>query len=333
MRLLTNVDVERLLTPADALGAVRAAFTELESGTAAIQARERTQVGDVKLTTLGAVLAGDGVLGAKVYSTVAGRFTFLVVLFAADDGRRLAVLESDALTRLRTAAASVLAAQLLARAAAKRLVVFGSGVPAQGHVSAFSDAFELETITVVSRSAGSPPLAWGHDGQPLTVTNDASTALAGADLVVTATRSMTPLFPCALLPDGTHVSAVGTSRPEARELDSEIYPRAAAVVVEWLPQAPPRSGRAHPGHRGRLVRLEPCRRAGRCARRPGGGSAVAGRRHRVPVSRHRPRRRRPRRPGLATVGGRRRWPHRRCPVTPVVASLLAVGVSAAGGRE
>jgi ornithine cyclodeaminase len=239
MRFLTNADVERVIGPAEARQAVRAAFTELAAGTGEVHGRERTAVGDVKLSTLGGVMTGDGVLGAKVYSTIGGQFTFLVVLFAADDGRRLAILESDVLTRYRTAAVSVLGTELLARPDVRHLVVFGGGTQAQGHVPAFAEAFGLEGVTLVTRTPRdelAEALA-AASGVPVTATQDAESALAEADVVVTATRSVTPLFPAAWLPDGVHVSAVGTSRPDCVELEVGVYERADRVVAEWTPQA------------------------------------------------------------------------------------------------
>jgi ornithine cyclodeaminase len=222
MRYLSNADVAALVGPGDALDAVRRAFAELGEGTGAVHGRERTDVGTAKLSTLGAVLTDAGVLGAKVYSTVSGRFTFLLVLFAADDGRRLAVLESDELTRLRTAATSMLATQHLGRADIRRLVVFGRGVQARGHVEAFTAAYGDLAVTLVSRES-SP--------------DEVGAALGSADVVVTATRSTTPLFSGRELPAGVHVCAVGTSRADARELDDDTYRGAATVAVEWLPQA------------------------------------------------------------------------------------------------
>lgn len=118
MRFLTNEEVAGVVSRSDALAAVRSAFTAWGEGQASVQDRVRTAVGDVKLSTLGAVVLDDsdpdgGVVGAKVYSTVGGRFTFLIALFAARDGRRLAVLEADTVTQLRTVATSTLAVHLL----------------------------------------------------------------------------------------------------------------------------------------------------------------------------------------------------------------------------
>jgi ornithine cyclodeaminase len=56
-------------------------------------------------------------------------------------------------------------------------------------------------------------------------------------MVVTASRSATPLFDGAMLPAGAFVAAVGSSLPDARELDDTALRRAAIVAVEWRQQA------------------------------------------------------------------------------------------------
>jgi ornithine cyclodeaminase len=220
---LSDDDVARLVTPTDALDAVTRGFAAFGHGEASVQPRVRTDAGGAKLSTLGAVLPGDGVLGAKVYSTVGGGFTFLVVLFAADDGRRLAVLESGALTELRAEATSVLATRVLhGDRPVRRVVVFGSGVQGRGHARAFASAWPDAEITTSTRASSE---------------TDAAKAVADADVVVTATRSVEPVLRGKWLPDGVHVCAVGSSRPEARELDEDVYRRADVIAVEWTAQA------------------------------------------------------------------------------------------------
>jgi ornithine cyclodeaminase len=249
VRYLTDTDVAALVAPADALDAVTRAFASLASGTAAVQARVRTSAGDAKLSTLGAVLADEGVLGAKVYSTIDGHFTFAVVLFSADDGRRLALLDGAALTRLRTAATSVLAAEASGVRAPRHLALFGKGAQASGHAAAFCDRFGPARVTVVTRDPGEPlGEAWSaveaRQGRPAerAALDCAQAVLADADVVVTATRASTPLFPGTWLAPGAHVCAVGSSRLDARELDDDAYRRADLVCVEWRAQARAEAG-------------------------------------------------------------------------------------------
>ncbi|RYE82093.1 MAG: ornithine cyclodeaminase family protein, partial [Hyphomicrobiales bacterium] len=124
------------------------AFKSFGTGEAAMQERSRSSAGGIKLSTLGAVIPSQGVLGAKVYSTIGDQFSFVIVLLSSSDGRPLASLEANAITRLRTAACSVIAARHLARPTARRLALFGTGVQAQAHALQMSMAFPLEEIVI-----------------------------------------------------------------------------------------------------------------------------------------------------------------------------------------
>ena len=221
MKHLTDAEVERALEGADIEGALRSAFIDLALGRAAQQPRMRTEAGAVKLSTLGAVVPSQGVVGAKVYTTLAGRFDFVIVLFSTADGRPLATLEANAITRRRTAAVSLLAARGTAPHAVTSIVVFGTGVQAKAHADAFAQAYPRARCRMVGRAQ----------------MDDARTLLADAQVVVTATRATEPLFDGAWLAPGTFVAAVGSSRPDTRELDDTAFARAASVIVEWKPQA------------------------------------------------------------------------------------------------
>ena len=230
--------IDAALGQADVLGTLREAFIDFAGGGAAIQARVRTQCGPVKLSTLGAVWAARGIAGAKVYTTLAGRFTFVIVLFSTQTGALLATMEANAITRRRTAAVSLLAVQRFARAGASTLAVFGTGVQARAHADAFARALALREIRIVSRGDAS---VFVDDVARTTGCEvhamRARQALSGADLVVTATRSSVPLFAGGWVEPGAMVCAVGSSLPETRELDDALIARASAIVVEWREQA------------------------------------------------------------------------------------------------
>src|SRR6478672_3047020 len=102
--------IDSHVTAADAEAAMRDAFASFAAGDAAMQERIRTEAGGVKLSTLGAVIPAQGVTGAKVYTTIKGQFQFVILLFSTETGRPLASFDAGAITRLRTAACSVLAA-------------------------------------------------------------------------------------------------------------------------------------------------------------------------------------------------------------------------------
>ena len=238
MRHFTDAQVERSLANADLGAVLREAFVDLAHSRAAQQPRMRTDAGGVKLSTLGAVLPGAGVAGAKVYTTIAGEFSFLIALFSARSGKPLATFEAGAITRRRTAAVSVLAAQLAAVESAATIAVFGTGVQARSHLEAFARAYPNAALRVVGRRnaevfAADAARMLGREVRPC----ETHAALAGAQIVVTATRSTMPLFEGGAVAPGAFVAAVGSSRPDAREVDDALLARTQAVLVEWKEQA------------------------------------------------------------------------------------------------
>ncbi len=238
MQQVSDTMLDALVSPAQAQAVLAEAFAQWGRGEAAVQARLRTEAGDVKLSTLGAVIPGQGVAGAKVYTTIGGRFSFVILLFSAETGEPLATFDAAAITRLRTAACSVLAARHLARPDATVLAVLGLGVQGLAHARQFAQAYALQRICVHSphltevqvqdlqAACGVPVLACSADA-----------AVVQADLVVTATRSRTALFDGGLLKPGAFVAAVGSSLPTTRELDDRALSRASLVAVEWRSQS------------------------------------------------------------------------------------------------
>lgn len=238
MRHITDSLVEALVSPADAQQVLRDAFEHFGEQRAAMQARVRTEAGGVKLSTLGAVIPGQGVAGAKVYTTIQGRFSFVIVLFSTDDGRPLASFDAGAITRLRTAACSVIAARHLARPQSRQMALFGTGAQGRAHAVQMAAAFGLEGLRVCTPNpaAGLAESLRAQCGVPVRLCC-ADEALEGADIVVTASRAATPLFAGERLPPGCFVAAIGSSLPHTRELDDVALSRAALVAVEWRPQA------------------------------------------------------------------------------------------------
>ncbi len=251
MRVITEAEVAAHLDPASAVAALRAAFAQQGRGQAQVLARHRaTSTLDgaaLAISAMGAILDADGdlpaVLGTKVYSARNGKYHFLVSLFSAATGEAIATLEANEFTRLRTAAASAVAADLLALPNAKTLALFGAGIQARAHAEALARVRRFERVLVCART-GAQALA-RELGEALNLTVravDAAEAAAEADVIVTATRSATPLFDGALVKPGAFVAAVGSSTAKARELDDALLGRASQVVVEWLTAAQQEAG-------------------------------------------------------------------------------------------
>lgn len=238
MKHISDAMVDAAVTPAMAQAALHDAFALLGAGRAAMQPRLRTECGGVKLSTLGAVIPDQGIAGAKVYTTIGGEFKFVILLFSTETGEALASFDAAAITRLRTAATSVIAARLLAKANSRVLGVIGAGAQGQEHIVQFALAYPLQEVRLndpawtldrceaLARRIEVPVRACG-----------AADAVEGADIVVTASRSTHPVVAGRSLAPGTFVAAIGSSLPHARELDDEALSRARVVAVEWKPQS------------------------------------------------------------------------------------------------
>jgi ornithine cyclodeaminase/alanine dehydrogenase-like protein (mu-crystallin family) len=154
-----------------------------------------------------------------------------VLLSSARTGEPLAVLNASAVTEIRTAAMSVVATELLARADATELAIIGTGVQARAHLLAIAGARPLTAIRVAGRDAAktrrfAESMA-GQAATPVTACGSVAEAVAGAGIVVTVTSSAEPVLRRDWLAPGTHVNAVGACFPRARELDTETVAAAA----------------------------------------------------------------------------------------------------------
>ncbi|MEV0386124.1 ornithine cyclodeaminase family protein [Nonomuraea sp. NPDC050643] len=169
------------------------------------------------------------------------------LLLDGDTLTPLAAMDGIALTSLRTPAVSALAVRHLADTGARRLVVYGSGPQAWGHVLALREVRPVEDVTVVARDAGrAESLAarcrdLGLTARALTPPPTPSSpgpdqaeavarAVGAADLIACCTTAREPLFPGKLARDGVTVVAVGSHEPGARELDGDLVARATVVV-------------------------------------------------------------------------------------------------------
>jgi ornithine cyclodeaminase len=245
MRLITDSEVSGLLTMRDAIAAMAAAFGQFGQGAGAIAPRVRagTDAGSAAVAMMGAALPASGVVGAKVYSTVGGKFRFVVVLFSATTGAPLAAIEADEITRCRTAAATAVALRRVGPRDAKTLALFGTGVQGRAHAEALLLAHPFERVLVAGRASAPDFAGWiraefGVEAQPALP----SDAVRQAEVIVTATRATEPLFDGDLVRPGAFVAAVGSSKPAARELDDRLLARADLIVVEWLPAARAEAG-------------------------------------------------------------------------------------------
>jgi ornithine cyclodeaminase/alanine dehydrogenase-like protein (mu-crystallin family) len=154
-----------------------------------------------------------------------------VLLFAADTGEPLALVNASAVTEIRTAAVSAVATGLLARPEAAELAIVGTGVQGRAHAHAVAATRPLTGIRIAGRDlARTREVAAELAGQlalPVSAHDAVPEAVAGADIVVTATTSPRPVLRRGWLSPGTHVNAVGACLPGDREIDTATMAEAA----------------------------------------------------------------------------------------------------------
>ena len=174
-----------------------------------------------------------GALGAKLvtfYPKNVGVHTHhaLIVMLKPETGEPLAVMDGRLITEMRTAAASAVATQRLARAGADAsvLAILGSGVQAKSHLAALRHVRSFKEVRVWS-PRNAPAFAHRHG---VTAVATAADAVRGADVVVVAASATTPILQGRWLSPGTHVNAIGATRPEWRELDDDLVTTARIFV-------------------------------------------------------------------------------------------------------
>jgi ornithine cyclodeaminase/alanine dehydrogenase-like protein (mu-crystallin family) len=157
-----------------------------------------------------------------------------VLMFSAETGELMALANASAITEIRTAAVSGVATDLLARKDSTQLAIIGAGVQARAHLAAMADVRPITRARVAARDLARTELfvAKFRDQVPMELVACASAeeAVAGADIVVTATSSHEPVLRWEWLAPGTHVNAVGSSIPVAREIDTATMAGARLFV-------------------------------------------------------------------------------------------------------
>lgn len=149
----------------------------------------------------------------------------IVALFDGETGRPTAILNGSAVTAIRTAAVTALATRVLARADVRSLAMIGSGVQARAHLESLLLVRDFERVAIFSPTAANAERLAASSrerfpgGPAFAVAAGAREALEGADVVVLATNSATPVIERAWVADGAHVNAIGSSVPSAHELD------------------------------------------------------------------------------------------------------------------
>ena len=219
-----------LLRMEDLIPAMEQALSDLSGGKAVQPVRLVLPVAAHE-GFLGVMPAYAGALGAKLvtfYPNNQGIPTHhaMILLFRPETGEPLVMMDGRLITEMRTGAVSAVATKLLARPQVSVLAILGSGVQAHSHLGALRQVRTFREVRVWS-----PRNARGFaERHGVAAAESAEEAVRGADAVVVATASKTPVLKGEWLAPGAHINAVGACRPDWRELDDVTLSRAGIYV-------------------------------------------------------------------------------------------------------
>ena len=178
-----------------------------------------------------AYAATRGALGAKLVTFYPNNDSVpthhaIIQLFRPETGEPLVTMDGRLITEMRTAAASAVATDLLARRDVSVLALLGSGVQARSHLEALRLVRHFTEVRVWS------PRRAGEFAREFEVSEAASVedAVGDADVIVAATSATTPVLCGDWVAAGAHINAVGATRPNWRELDDTLVRRARVFV-------------------------------------------------------------------------------------------------------
>jgi ornithine cyclodeaminase/alanine dehydrogenase-like protein (mu-crystallin family) len=186
-----------------------------------------------------AAFSDEGLFGAKLVSVFAdgeGRKAHegVVVLFDGHTGVPICIADAGEITALRTAAASAVATQALARPDANALSVLGLGRQAAEHIVAIAQVRTLESIRVwgrdLQRAEGFAAEMSALTGLPVSAVASPRAAAKEADILCTVTAAVDPILEGAWVMPGAHINVVGSSGPSAAEIDADLVAHSRFIV-------------------------------------------------------------------------------------------------------
>ncbi len=237
-------EISRLGTPPEIFEAMRWAFIAVSSGAAEIPVRQYVSLhashGNGLVMPAYVRESRDGrypdVYAVKMFNDIpgnrhAGRATFqgVTVLFEISSGLPLATFDAAALTALRTGVSTAIATDYLARPGGSVVGLVGAGPQGLSTLRALGSLRGISSVRVLDRHVK----AVSTLDFPMTPCSSVGEVASGADMIVMATNSHSPLLSLNMVDSRCHVSALGSYRPQMKELESDLV-KSSNVWVDNL---------------------------------------------------------------------------------------------------
>jgi ornithine cyclodeaminase len=239
--IVSQQEVARLLPMQDCIELMARTLQTLAEGHVILPLRPVMRVPDGALALMPAYLREPLAMGVKVIGIFPGNVGTaldshpgVVLLFDAEHGQPLAIIDASEVTAIRTAAVSAVATRLLAREDADQLAILGAGVQARTHLDAMIAVRPLTRVRVWNRTPERARAFARRASErydiPVEACSTAREAVADAGLICTTTAAAAPVLMGDWIAPGTHINAVGSSTANARELDTAAVARARLFV-------------------------------------------------------------------------------------------------------
>jgi len=242
--IINEIEVEKALTIEACIPVMAEALTSLARGEVFQPQRIVVTPQDSKglMAMMPICLSGDGAIyGLKAICVFPGNpekgldaHQGAVMLFSADTGELLAMMNASAITATRTSAVSALATKWLAPEEAGDLAIIGAGVQALAHLTAMAAVRSLRRARIAdcdfSRAQDLVKKVRDQFAFPIQAMEDIQRAVEGADIVVTVTTATEPVIMREWISPGAHINAVGACTPTAREIDTSTMASASLFV-------------------------------------------------------------------------------------------------------
>jgi len=223
-----------------AIAAVEEVLRDQAQGQASNRPRYRVAMPTSQLHVMAAGDRRLGVYGFKAYTASRKGARFLVMLYEAETGDLLAIIEADRLGQMRTGAASGVATRHMAREDAQTVGIFGTGWQAESQLMAVCAVRQIKSIKAYSRNRENRE-NFALRMTPLLRTEvmpaETPEEAAWQSIVITATSAREPVLRGEWIDPGAHINVVGSNFLSKSEIDVETIRRASVIAVDSLEQA------------------------------------------------------------------------------------------------
>jgi ornithine cyclodeaminase len=223
----------------DCIRVVRDAMEALSAGTTRQLLRTMIPLGSGRtFAQMPGALGEHDMFGAKMLSVFADpgspglrRHRGVVLLFEPDEGEPVAIADAEEITHIRTAAATAVATDALARADARTLLIVGTGGQARTHLRALPLVRDFDSVLIWGRAIDKAErLAAEFEALGAKAVTDLEAATGQADVICTLTTSAEPVILGAWVRSGTHVNLVGSSGPGPVEVDNALIVKSRYIA-------------------------------------------------------------------------------------------------------